>query len=138
MYYPVNFGGMEPGTIRIAWMLILSAYVLIASAVPVWLILQGRDFINIFTLVGGMALLLVCCIIGGLQGIAIEPAMAWNVGEGTAKLGLIWPVLFITGSGAISTSRAGHWRHVGQAVREEATRRWASAACSSKGCSPCW
>ena len=103
MYHPVSFAGIEPDKVRIIWMLILSAYVLIASAVPVWLILQGRDYINIFTLVGGMALLIVASVAGGLRGIHIDPALGVNIAEGTAKLGMFWPVLFITiACGAIS------------------------------------
>jgi carbon starvation protein len=103
LHYPVSFGGMSDARIRVIWMLILAAYVLLASAVPVWMILQGRDFINVFTLIGGMALLSVGCIAGGLQGLATDAHFSWQVHQGTAALGLIWPVLFITiACGAIS------------------------------------
>lgn len=103
LYYPVSFSGMSPATIRILWMLIIAVYVLMASALPVWMILQPRDFVNAFTLYGGMALLLVACIVGGLRGMATDSAMGWTVAGGTAKLGWIFPVLFITiACGAIS------------------------------------
>jgi len=103
MYHPVSFGGMPDGTIRLLWMLILSAYVLLASAVPVWLILQGRDYINVFTLLGGMALLAAACVVGGARGIGTDASLGWNVAEGVSKLGAVWPVLFITiACGAIS------------------------------------
>ena len=103
LYYPLSFGGMEPATVRIVWMLILAAYVFIAAAIPVWIILQGRDFINSFTLFAGMVLLVICCIAGGLGGAGTDPAMGLTLAEGTSKLGYFWPVLFITiACGAIS------------------------------------
>jgi carbon starvation protein len=84
------------------WMVVLSVYVLFAAGLPVWLILQPRDFINVQILYAGLAMLVVALISCGLQGQTID-APAWNVAEGTAKLGLIWPMLFITiACGAIS------------------------------------
>jgi len=84
------------------WMLVLSAYVLFAAGVPVWLILQPRDFINVQILYVGIALLVAGLVSAGVQGVEIS-APATNVVEGTAKLGLIWPMLFITiACGAIS------------------------------------
>jgi carbon starvation protein len=84
------------------WMLVLSAYVLFAAGVPVWLILQPRDFINVQILYVGIALLVGALISGGAQGLALV-APAGNLAEGTAKLGLVWPMLFITiACGAIS------------------------------------
>ena len=84
------------------WMIILSAYVLIAAGLPVWLILQPRDFINVQILYAGIAMLVVALISCGAQGLTID-APTFNVAEGTAKLGLVWPMLFITiACGAIS------------------------------------
>ena len=103
MYHPISFGELEPDTVRIVWMVVLAIYVLLASALPVWVILQPRDFVNAFTLYGGMALLLVGVVVGGFQGLRLDPAMGWTVAGGTAKLGLIFPILFITiACGAIS------------------------------------
>jgi carbon starvation protein len=84
------------------WMVVLSVYVLFAAGLPVWLILQPRDFINVQILYAGIAMLVVALISCGAQGLAIG-APAWNLAEGTAKLGLVWPMLFITiACGAIS------------------------------------
>jgi carbon starvation protein len=103
LYHPVTFGELSAEGIRLVWMLALSLYVLLASALPIWVILQPRDFVNAFTLYGGMALLIVVAIVGGLRGLATDPALSWNIAEGTAQLGLIWPILFITiACGAIS------------------------------------
>jgi len=84
------------------WMVLLSVYCFFASAVPVWIILQPRDFINSFILYGGLFALLAGIIAGGLSGITLN-APAFNIGGGEAKLGPIWPILFITvACGAIS------------------------------------
>ena len=84
------------------WMVVLSVYVLLAAGLPVWLVLQPRDFINVQILYAGLAMLVVALISCGIQGQTID-APTWNVAEGTAKLGLIWPMLFITiACGAIS------------------------------------
>jgi carbon starvation protein len=83
-------------------MLLIAVYVFLASGLPVWTVLQPRDFINSFILYGGIAALLAGLFIGGLGGMKIGfPAL--SIALGTEKLGYIWPVLFITvACGAIS------------------------------------
>lgn len=77
------------------WMLILSAYVLVAAGVPVWVFLQSRDFINVHVLYVGMALLVVTLIKAGIGGAAAQlPDL--NVARGVEVTHLpIWPGLFI-------------------------------------------
>jgi carbon starvation protein len=83
-------------------MVILSIYVLFAAGLPVWLILQPRDFINVQILYGGIGLLLISVLSTGITGISLSTP-AFNFSEGTKNLGLIWPMLFITiACGAIS------------------------------------
>jgi len=84
------------------WMLALSVYTIFAAGIPVWIILQPRDFTNVFLLYGGIILLGLGAIGGGLTGI--EPsAPAFNVAFGSQKAGPIIPILFITvACGAIS------------------------------------
>jgi carbon starvation protein len=95
MSYPVAF---TPTT----WMVILSFYTVIAAGIPVWIILQPRDFTNSFLLYGGILALFVAGIAAGFSGVSFS-APAMNVAQGTAKLGPIWPFLFITvACGAIS------------------------------------
>ncbi|MBN1477997.1 carbon starvation protein A [Candidatus Sumerlaeota bacterium] len=84
------------------WAWVMTAYVLIAGALPVWLILQPRDFTNVQILYGGLLLICVAAIIAGLRGRGFE-APAWDIEGGTAARGLLWPMLFITvACGAIS------------------------------------
>jgi carbon starvation protein len=87
------------------WMGILTVYVFIASAIPVWLILQPRDFINVQILYAGIALLLVGVLAAGLQGAHFErPAFSVEqFEEGNATAGSLWPMLFVmVACGAIS------------------------------------
>jgi carbon starvation protein len=88
------------------WKLILGAYVLVAAGVPVWLFLQSRDFINVHILYVGIGLLLAMLVVASLRGAAplsAEAIPALDQAGGTAKLGAMWPVLFITvACGAVS------------------------------------
>jgi len=93
--YPVTF---QPHT----WMIILCFYTLLAAGIPVWIILQPRDFTNSFLLYAGVAALFIGGIVAGFKGVTFT-APAFNLAEGSTKMGPIWPFLFITvACGAIS------------------------------------
>ncbi|HPW18096.1 MAG TPA: carbon starvation CstA family protein [Candidatus Aminicenantes bacterium] len=109
------------------WMVLISVYVLVAAGVPVWLILQPRDFINVQILYGGIGLMIVSLLSCGVQGLRVT-APRFNLAEGTLNLGFVWPMMFITiACGAISgfhclvgggttgkqLAREPHARHVG-------------------------
>jgi carbon starvation protein len=95
MHYPVS---LNPNV----WMIILCIYTLLAAGIPVWIILQPRDFTNSFLLYAGVTALFVAGIIAGFKGVTFS-APAANIAAGTSKLGPIWPFLFITvACGAIS------------------------------------
>ena len=86
----------------LAWMAILSAYVVLASGLPVWTILQPRDFVNSFLLYGGMALLALAAVGAGIGGETMAMPR-FHVEGGGRILGNVWPFLFITvACGAIS------------------------------------
>ncbi len=93
------------------WRILLCVYVLFAAGIPVWLILQPRDFTNSFILYIGIILMAAAIIYGGLTHIGetakssafVMSAPGFNLEEGAKKLGLVWPILFITvACGAIS------------------------------------
>jgi carbon starvation protein len=84
------------------WMVVIAVYVLFAAGVPIWLILQPRDFINVQILYGGIVLMVVSLFSCGFQGLTVSMPR-FNLAEGAASLGLIWPMMFITiACGAIS------------------------------------
>ena len=84
------------------WMLIISLYTLLACEAPVWVILQPRDFVNVQILYAGMAAMAVAVVVAGFQGLTINAPVS-NYAVGAARLGPVWPFLFITiACGAIS------------------------------------
>lgn len=81
-----------------SWQLILFVYIFIASTVPVWILLQPRDYLNSF--------FLYALMIGGLVGVFFAaPAInipAFNTFS-LDKVGYLFPALFVTvACGAIS------------------------------------
>ncbi|NOT01386.1 MAG: carbon starvation protein A [Phycisphaerales bacterium] len=104
--YPVTPPTIDLGFVTIGptqfWVLMIAVYVWVAAALPVWMILQPREFVSVQFLYGGIALL-VCAIIGAaIQGAPVSaPATAIESGE--HALGSIWPILFVTiACGAVS------------------------------------
>lgn len=82
----------------LAWQLILFVYIFIASTVPVWILLQPRDYLNSF--------FLYALMIGGLVGVFFA-APAINIPAFNSfsldKVGYLFPALFVTvACGAIS------------------------------------
>ena len=88
----------------VIWTLVLFVYCFIASVLPVWTLLQPRDFINSHELIVALGLLIVGLAIAGLTGradlFASAPAIAPDIPPDAPP---IWPFLFITiACGAIS------------------------------------
>jgi carbon starvation protein len=88
----------------VAWTIILLVYCAIASVLPVWLLLQPRDYVNSHQLFVALALLVVGLMIASFTGKAdlfeSTPAITQSLPENTPP---IWPFLFITiACGAIS------------------------------------
>ncbi len=81
-----------------AWILILFAYAFIASLLPVWLLLQPRDFINSLQLFIGLGLIYISVLLANPTVVA--PAFNNNV---PADAPPMLPLLFVTiACGAIS------------------------------------
>lgn len=80
------------------WIIILFIYATIASLLPVWLLLQPRDYINGIQLIIGLGLLFGAVFIANPTIVA--PAFNSNVPDGTPPL---VPLLFVTiACGALS------------------------------------
>jgi len=89
---------IEPGT----WTLLLAAYVFVACWVPVWLLLQPRDFMNVQLLYGGLILLFGSALVAGFSGGGMQMDVS-RIADGSERMGPVWPILFITiACGAIS------------------------------------
>jgi carbon starvation protein len=92
---PETMLGLPP---RSQWILLLFIYAAIASVLPVWVLLQPRDYINGLQLFLGLGLLYVAVLIAAPDVVA--PAFNNNLPEGTPSL---VPLLFVTiACGAIS------------------------------------
>ncbi|NHA15889.1 carbon starvation protein A [Thioalkalivibrio sp. XN279] len=92
---PESVLGLGP---RSQWILLLFVYAGVASMLPVWVLLQPRDYINGLQLFLGLGLLYVAVLIGAPDIVA--PAFNDNVPAGTPSL---VPLLFVTiACGAIS------------------------------------
>lgn len=90
-----SFMGMAENT---QWILILFSYAAIASLLPVWVLLQPRDYINGLQLFIGLILVYAAVLISGPEMVA--PAFNTEVPDGTPS---IIPLLFVTiACGAIS------------------------------------
>jgi carbon starvation protein len=84
------------------WMVIIAAYTFFACEAPVWLILQPRDFVNVQILYASIAAMVIGVVVGGLGGMTVNAPLT-NYAVGAAKMGPVWPFLFITiACGAIS------------------------------------
>lgn len=88
----------------VIWTLVLFVYCFIASVLPVWTLLQPRDFINSHELVLALVLLVLGLAVAGLTGqanlFASAPAVASDIPPDAPP---IWPFLFITiACGAVS------------------------------------
>ncbi|RAX58384.1 carbon starvation protein A [Helicobacter monodelphidis] len=96
VYLPENVGGLDP--LR-QWVIILFVYAGIASILPVWMLLQPRDYVNGVQLVIGLALLYGSILIVNPPVLAPDIIPAIKMGD----WGMLVPILFITiACGAIS------------------------------------
>ena len=89
------FVGLNVGLVasRTFWIIFIGVYIAIASLVPVWILLQPRDYLSSFLLYGMMIVAIVGIVISTFAGMKLEvPAFTgWS-----NNLGGLFPALFIT------------------------------------------
>ena len=99
--YPIEITGLADSlgmAPRDVWIIIMFIYTFIASRLPVWLLLQPRDYINSHQLFIALAITFIGVLVGFDRIVA--PALRDNLPEGSPN---IFPFLFITiACGAIS------------------------------------
>ncbi len=102
-WLPIN---LNVGNPVVVWTILLMAYCFVASVLPVWLLLQPRDFINSHQLVLAMGLLVLGILVAGVSGQAsmLDSAPAITPWKQLPVGALpILPFLFITiACGAVS------------------------------------
>ena len=79
---------------RTAWIVFIGAYIAIASLVPVWILLQPRDYLSSYLLYGMMGMALVGIVVSAVTGNAefhLPAFTSWKT-----SIGPIFPALFIT------------------------------------------
>jgi carbon starvation protein len=83
------------GSAKNTWCAVLLAYCFLASILPVWVMLQPRDYLS--------AYLLVTCLVGGVAGVVasglagrLDVQYPVYIGFKDASLGYLYPAMFIT------------------------------------------
>ena len=103
-WFGIELLGSSVLNVVVIWTLVLFVYCFIASVLPVWTLLQPRDFINSHELVLALVLLVLGLAVAGFTGAAdlfsSAPAVAKDIPPDAPP---IWPFLFITiACGAVS------------------------------------
>ncbi len=80
---------------RITWIIIIGLYITVASLLPVWIMLQPRDYLSSFLLYGMMILAVLGIIGSAFRGnveFTIPAFTGWKLANGNT----LFPTLFIT------------------------------------------
>ena len=80
---------------RLGWIIFIGAYITIASLVPVWILLQPRDYLSSFLLYAMMILAVVGIAVAAIAGTATFSVPAFTGWEPKAG-SYLFPTLFIT------------------------------------------
>ncbi len=96
-YVPLRMPGLIMGSVTYTWVVILLTYAFIASTLPVWILLQPRDYINSHQLFTVMGLMLLGLVVG--RPTIVAPAVRMGIADAPAFI----PFLFVVvACGAIS------------------------------------
>ena len=85
---------------RTAWVIFIAVYITAASLLPVWMLLQPRDYLSSFLLYG-MMILAIFGIIAANPSIGLNAFNGWTdtftkAAGGKSNIGTLFPALFIT------------------------------------------
>ena len=96
IYNPINLEHIGISNVKHTWIILLFIYSSIASLIPVWILLQPRDYINSHQLIVGLSLIFISIFI--IQPDIVAPVIS-NTENGPPMI----PFLFVTiACGAIS------------------------------------
>ncbi len=79
---------------RIAWIVFIGLYIVVASLVPVWILLQPRDYLSSFLLYAMMIVAIVGIFFSAFAGTATFELPAFT--GWSTSIGTLFPALFIT------------------------------------------
>ena len=90
------FFGLKVGLVasRTFWIVFIGAYIAVASLVPVWILLQPRDYLSSFLLYGMMIVAIIgifVCSFGSRVAFDLPAFTGWKT-----AIGPMFPALFIT------------------------------------------
>lgn len=91
--------GLNVGMImsRTAWIVFVGVYIAVASLIPVWIMLQPRDYLSSFLLYAMMLVALVGIVFSAFTGSARNVAFTLPAFTGWKQsIGTLFPALFIT------------------------------------------
>ncbi|HNX99742.1 MAG TPA: carbon starvation protein A [Oscillospiraceae bacterium] len=85
---------------RTAWVIFIAVYIAAASLLPVWMLLQPRDYLSSFLLYG-MMILAIFGICGAHPNVELPAVTGWTdtltkTLGGKSNIGTLFPALFIT------------------------------------------
>ena len=85
------------------WIGIILAYTVLAAYIPVWVVLQPRDFTNVQFLYVGLLGMILGIVLMGIQGVSLQAPATYINAQSVHALGTVWPFLFVTiACGAVS------------------------------------
>lgn len=93
----LGLGEDSPLNATTVWTIVLLTYCFFASVMPVWLMLQPRDYINSHQLVIALGLLMLGVVVAGATGLTdLQGSAPMLASELPSDAPPIWPFLFIT------------------------------------------
>ena len=87
--------GLSAGGAQTAWTLVLLAYCFLASTLPVWLLLQPRDYLNSYLLYAMMALGFLG-VFAAAPAVNLDAFVGWHAPNAKGVPMPLFPFLFIT------------------------------------------
>ena len=97
IYYPVDLMkimGLSTGTVNNIMIIILLIYCFIASIMPVWLLLQPRDYLNSFLLYA-MLILALAGILFVSPDLNMKAFNGWEITQANGSIMDLFPMIFV-------------------------------------------
>ncbi len=86
---------LSPEYARNVWLVVLLAYVFVASTLPVWLLLQPRDYLNSYLLYA-MVLVGLASILFVSPDFKMPAFVGWAAAKPKGGIGHLFPILYVT------------------------------------------